>query len=50
MKCRLCDSKKLVSILDLAAPPPCEKFLNPDELGARHAGRYIHPIRLLFVF
>lgn len=32
MKCRLCDSTRLVSILDLGATPPCEKFLNPDEL------------------
>jgi hypothetical protein len=32
MKCRLCDSERLVSILDLGATPPCEKFLNPDEL------------------
>jgi len=32
MKCRLCDSTRLVSILDLGATPPCEKFLNRDEL------------------
>lgn len=32
MRCRLCDSARLVSILDLGATPPCEKFLTPDEL------------------
>ncbi|OBI43798.1 SAM-dependent methyltransferase [Mycobacterium kyorinense] len=32
MRCRLCDSDQLVSILDLGATPPCEKFLTADEL------------------
>lgn len=32
MLCRLCDSDRLVSILDLGATPPCEKFLAADEL------------------
>ncbi|CAM4505695.1 class I SAM-dependent methyltransferase [Nocardia ninae] len=31
MFCRLCDSN-LVSVLDLGACPPCEKFLTADEL------------------
>ncbi|MFI5509942.1 methyltransferase domain-containing protein [Mycobacterium sp. NPDC051804] len=32
MRCRLCDSIRLVSVLDLGATPPCEKFLTADEL------------------
>lgn len=32
MRCRLCDSDKLSSILDLGATPPCEKFLTAAEL------------------
>lgn len=32
MRCRLCDSDKLRSILDLGATPPCEKFLTAAEL------------------
>ncbi|WP_067824446.1 class I SAM-dependent methyltransferase [Nocardia inohanensis] len=32
MQCRLCDSKHLVSVLDLGATPPCEKFLTAGEL------------------
>ncbi|MCV7282576.1 class I SAM-dependent methyltransferase [Mycolicibacterium flavescens] len=34
MRCRLCDSESLLSILDLGATPPCESFLAPDELDA----------------
>jgi hypothetical protein len=30
--CRLCDSTRLISILDLGATPPCEKFLTAEEL------------------
>ena len=30
--CRLCDSDRLLSALDLGATPPCEKFLTPGEL------------------
>jgi hypothetical protein len=30
--CRLCDSERLVSVLDLGATPPCERFLKPSEL------------------
>src|SRR6478609_8857967 len=32
MICRLCDSNRLLSVLDLGATPPCEKFLTADEL------------------
>ncbi|RMI32199.1 class I SAM-dependent methyltransferase [Nocardia stercoris] len=32
MRCRLCDSDRLLSILDLGATPPCEKFLTATEL------------------
>ncbi|MGN2637411.1 methyltransferase domain-containing protein [Nocardia takedensis] len=32
MRCRLCDSVRLSSVLDLGATPPCEKFLSADEL------------------
>ncbi|WP_433621517.1 methyltransferase domain-containing protein [Nocardia sp. CA-120079] len=32
MRCRLCDSERLSSVLDLGATPPCEKFLAVDEL------------------
>lgn len=32
MRCRLCDSIRLLSVLDLGATPPCEKFLTADEL------------------
>ncbi|CAN5137031.1 class I SAM-dependent methyltransferase [soil metagenome] len=32
MRCRLCDSSRLRSILDLGATPPCEKFLTSTEL------------------
>ncbi len=32
MRCRLCDSSRLLSVLDLGATPPCETFLAADEL------------------
>ena len=32
MKCRLCDSDRTLSILDLGATPPCEKILSAEEL------------------
>ena len=34
MRCRLCDSNRLLSVLDLGATPPCETFLTADELDA----------------
>lgn len=33
MQCRLCDSDRLLSVIDLGATPPCEKFLSADELN-----------------
>ncbi|HEY5857708.1 MAG TPA: class I SAM-dependent methyltransferase [Aldersonia sp.] len=32
MRCRLCDSKRLLSVLDLGTTPPCERFLTAAEL------------------
>ncbi|GBE64658.1 methyltransferase [Mycobacterium sp. MFM001] len=32
MNCRLCESNRMLSVLDLGATPPCEKFLTADEL------------------
>ncbi|TGD86830.1 methyltransferase domain-containing protein [Mycolicibacterium sp. CH28] len=32
MRCRLCGSDQLVSVVDLGATPPCERFLAVDEL------------------
>jgi hypothetical protein len=32
LHCRLCDSDRLLSVLDLGATPHCEKFLTPREL------------------
>ncbi|MDM1895369.1 class I SAM-dependent methyltransferase [Mycobacteroides abscessus] len=32
MHCRLCESTKLFSVVDLGATPPCQKFLSADEL------------------
>ncbi len=32
MKCRLCDSDRMLSVLDLGATPPCEKFLSAEQL------------------
>ncbi|OBB73345.1 class I SAM-dependent methyltransferase [Mycobacterium sp. 852014-52144_SCH5372336] len=34
MRCRLCDSDRLLSVLDLGATPPCESFLAFDELDS----------------
>ena len=34
MRCRLCDSNRLLSVLDLGATPPCEAFLTADELDS----------------
>ena len=34
MRCRLCASEDLVSVVDLGATPPCEKFLTAGELDA----------------
>jgi hypothetical protein len=32
VRCCLCDSNRLLSVLDLGATPPCEKLLTVDEL------------------
>jgi SAM-dependent methyltransferase len=32
VRCRLCNSNRLLSVLDLGATPPCEKVLTADEL------------------
>ncbi|MFC4128058.1 methyltransferase domain-containing protein [Nocardia rhizosphaerae] len=32
MQCRLCESDRLTSVLDLGATPPCESFLEPAAL------------------
>ena len=32
MRCRLCESERLLSVVDLGATPPCEKFLSSAEL------------------
>ncbi|MEZ5149977.1 methyltransferase domain-containing protein [Rhodococcus zopfii] len=32
MRCRLCDSEHLLSVLDLGATPPCERFLLEEQL------------------
>jgi SAM-dependent methyltransferase len=34
MRCRLCNSIRLISIVDLGATPPCEKFLTAEELDS----------------
>jgi SAM-dependent methyltransferase len=34
VNCRLCDSNRLMSVLDLGATPPCEAFLTSDELDS----------------
>lgn len=42
MRCRLCDSDRLRSILDLGATPPCEKFLTAAELDDPEANYPLH--------
>ena len=32
MPCRVCESDRLLSVLDLGATPPCEKFLDAEAL------------------
>jgi SAM-dependent methyltransferase len=34
VRCRLCESTRLLSVVDLGATPPCEKFLTADELDS----------------
>ena len=42
MQCRLCDSDRLVSVLDLGATPPCEKLLSADQLDAPETTYPLH--------
>ncbi|TQR87331.1 class I SAM-dependent methyltransferase [Mycobacterium hodleri] len=42
MQCRLCDSARLVSVVDLGATPPCEKFLSAEELDSSEVTYPLH--------
>ncbi len=42
MQCRLCDSHRLLSVLDLGASPPCESFLTADELDLPEVTFSVH--------
>ncbi|MFC6010635.1 methyltransferase domain-containing protein [Nocardia lasii] len=42
MHCRLCDSERLTSVLDLGATPPCESFLAASELDAPESTYPLH--------
>ena len=42
MRCRLCDSNRLLSVLDLGATPPCEKFLTAEELDLQEPTFPLH--------
>lgn len=42
MQCRLCDSNRLLSVLDLGASPPGEDFLTADELDLPEAAFPLH--------
>jgi len=42
MQCRLCSSNRLLSVLDLGATPPCEKFLTAEELDSAEATFPLH--------
>src|ERR1700745_3892608 len=42
MRCRLCDSTRLLSVLVLGATPPCESFLGADELDLPEATYPLH--------
>ncbi|MET9214309.1 MULTISPECIES: class I SAM-dependent methyltransferase [unclassified Nocardia] len=42
MQCRLCDSDRLVSVLDLGATPPCESFLSETQLDLPEATYPLH--------
>ncbi|MGC2655059.1 MAG: class I SAM-dependent methyltransferase [Mycobacterium sp.] len=42
MQCRLCDSSRLLSVLDLGATPPCEKFLTAEELDLPELSYPLH--------
>lgn len=42
MACRLCGSEKLVSVVDLGATPPCERFLAATELDTMEPTYPLH--------
>jgi hypothetical protein len=42
VRCRLCDSNRLLSVLDLGATPPCEKFLTAEELDLQEPTFPLH--------
>ncbi|WP_036496271.1 class I SAM-dependent methyltransferase [Nocardia sp. BMG111209] len=42
MRCRLCHSGQLASVLDLGATPPCEKFLTEAELDEAETTYPLH--------
>lgn len=42
MRCRLCNSPSLTSVLDLGATPPCESFLAADSLDLPEATYPLH--------
>ncbi|MFD3593120.1 methyltransferase domain-containing protein [Nocardia sp. NPDC058640] len=42
MQCRLCDSERLRSVLDLGATPPCESFLATAELDLPESTYPLH--------
>ena len=46
MRCRLCDSIRLISVLDLGATPPCESFLSADDLDAPET---TYPLDMFYV-
>ncbi len=42
MHCRLCESHRLLSVLDLGATPPCERFLTAGELDVPESTFPLH--------
>ena len=42
MQCRICESDRLLSVLDLGATPPCEKFLDAGALDQVEATYPLH--------
>ena len=42
MRCRLCASDRMRSVLDLGATPPCQKFLTEEELDRAEATFPLH--------
>ncbi|GGL02029.1 class I SAM-dependent methyltransferase [Nocardia jinanensis] len=42
MHCRLCESSRLTSVVDLGATPPCESFLSEDQLNLPESTYPLH--------